>query len=116
LKELIAVCGLDCRECGAFLATQENDDQKRARVAQEWSKRFKIEVNPEDINCDGCLSAGGRLFNYCQVCEIRKCGKEKSLKNCGYCREYPCHKLNFIFSNSPDAKNQLDKINFSVRG
>lgn len=42
LKEMIAVCGLDCHECGAFLATQ-NDDQERAKVAQEWSRLIKVE-------------------------------------------------------------------------
>jgi len=77
LEKIVAYCGLDCHECGAFLATKENDDQKRAEVAQEWSRLFKAEVKPEDINCDGCQSIGGCLFNYCKVCEIRKCGKEK---------------------------------------
>jgi len=114
LKEMIAVCGLNYHECGAFLATKENDNQKRAEVAQEWSKRFKVEVNPKDINCDGCQSAGGLVFNYCNVCEIRRCGKEKGLKNCGYCSEYPCHKLNFIFSNNLDTKKRLDEINSSL--
>jgi hypothetical protein len=112
LKQIIAFCGLNCHECGAFLATKENDDQKRPKVAQEWSMLFKIEINPKDINCEGCQSDGGRVFNYCKVCEIRKCGKEKDLENCGYCGEYPCHKLDLIFNNAPDAKNRLDKINF----
>jgi hypothetical protein len=115
LEEIIAFCGLDCHECGAFLATQENDDQKRATVAQEWSRLFKVEIKLEDINCDGCLSEGGRVFNYRKVCEIRKCGKGKSLKNCGYCGKYPYQKLDFIFSNAPDAKNRLYKINFSFK-
>lgn len=64
MKEMVAVCGLNCHECGAFLATKENDDQKRAKVAQEWSKLFKVEVKPEDINCEGCQSMGRRVFNY----------------------------------------------------
>ena len=64
MKEMIALCGLVCNECGAFLATKENDDQKRAEVAQEWSRLFKFEIKPEDINCNGCQSDGGRLFNY----------------------------------------------------
>lgn len=115
MKEMIAFCGLNCFECGAFLATKENDDQKRAEVAQEWSKLFKVEIKAEDINCEGCQSDRGRVFNYCKVCEIRKCGKEKGLKNCGYCREYPCHKLDFIFSNVPDAKSRLGKINSSFK-
>jgi hypothetical protein len=106
---MIAFCGLDCYVCRAFLATKENNNQKRAEVAQEWSKLFKVEIKPEDINCEGCRSEG-RLVNYCKVCEIRKCGKEKNLKNCGYCDKYPCPKLGFIFGNTPDAKNRLDKI------
>ena len=73
MNKRIAFCGLNCDEGGAFLATKENDGRKRAEVAQEWSKLFKVEVKPEDINCDGCQSIGERLFNYCNVCEIRKC-------------------------------------------
>jgi hypothetical protein len=115
LKEMIAFCGLGCHECGAFLATKENNNQKRAKVAQEWSKLFKVDISPEDINCDGCQSMGGLVFNYCNVCEIRKCGKEKGLESCGYCDVYPCGKLNFIFSNAPEAKNRLDKINSSFK-
>ena len=110
MKERIAHCGLNCNECGAFLATQENDDLKRAEVSQEWSKLFKVEIKPEDINCEGCQSDRGRVFNYCKVCEIRMCGKEKGLKNCGYCGDYPCRKLNFIFSTAPNAKKRLDEI------
>lgn len=110
---MVAFCGLDCYECGAFLATKENNNQKRAEVAQGWSRLFKVEIKPKDINCDGCLSEGGRLFNYCKVCEIRKCGKGKGLKNCGYCSDYPCRKLDFIFSNAANAKNRLHKIKSS---
>jgi len=112
---MIAVCGMNCHECGASLAAKESNDQKRTKVAQDWSKRFKVEVNPKDINCDGCQSDGGRIFNYCKVCEIRKCGKEKGLKNCGYCRDYPCRKLDFILTNAPDAKKRLDEINSSFK-
>jgi Protein of unknown function (DUF3795) len=28
MEEMIAFCGLNCAECPAFLATQENDDEK----------------------------------------------------------------------------------------
>ena len=57
MKEMMVLCGLDCYGCGAFWATKENNDHKRAEVAQEWSKLFKVEIKSEDINCDGCLSA-----------------------------------------------------------
>ena len=115
MEKMIAVCGLNCYECRAFLATKENDDQKRAEVAQEWSRLYKVDIKPEDINCNGCQSVGGVVFKYCNVCEIRKCGKGKGLENCGYCDVYPCGKLNVIFSSAPDAKKRLDEIRFSLK-
>jgi len=29
---MVAVCELDCHECGAFLATKENDNQKELKL------------------------------------------------------------------------------------
>ena len=34
---MIACCGLDCSKCEAYLATQEDNDVKRAEVAKKWS-------------------------------------------------------------------------------
>lgn len=110
MNEMIAFCGLLCSECGAFLATRDDDNDKRAEVAKLWSKEFNKDFKPEDINCDGCLSEGGNLFNYCNVCEIRKCGREKGVMNCAYCDEYSCEKLEKFFQMVPDAKDRLDEI------
>jgi len=110
MDQIIAYCGLACHECGALLATQADDDEKRAEVAREWSEQFNVDVSPENINCDGCLSERGRLFSHCMTCQIRKCAREKDLDNCGYCDEYPCEKLGLVFQNAPNAKKTLDKI------
>jgi hypothetical protein len=110
MDKMIAFCGINCQECGAFLATRDNDDEKRAEVAKLWSKEFKSDIKPEDINCDGCLSEGGNLFNYSKTCEIRKCGKEKGVVNCAHCSDYACEKLVKFFEMVPDAKTRLDAI------
>ncbi len=110
MNEKIAFCGIVCHECGAFLATKNNDDQKRAEVAQIWSKQYNADIKPEDINCDGCLSDGDNLFSHSKVCEIRKCGKEKAILNCAYCNEYACDKLEKFFQMVPDSKKLLDEI------
>ena len=111
MDEIIGYCGLLCSECGAFIATRNDDDEKRAEVAQMWSKQYNADIKPEDINCDGCTSNDdGRLFNHCKVCEIRKCGKEKNILNCAYCDEYACEKLEEYFQILPDAKQRLDQI------
>jgi len=110
MSEMISFCGLLCHECGAFLATRDDDDEKRAEVAQQWSKEYNTDLKPEDINCEGCLSDGEILFNYTKACEIRKCGKERGLLNCAHCDEYACEKLEKFFQMVPDAKKRLDEI------
>jgi len=114
MDEMIAFCGALCSECGAFLATMNDDDKKREEVAQLWSKEYGSNIKPEDINCDGCLSEGGNLFDYSKVCEIRKCGKEKGITNCAYCDEYSCERLEKLFEMAPEAKKRLDEVRSKV--
>ena len=108
--EQISFCGTVCTECPAFLATQEDADDKRREIAVLWSKQYNAEITPEDVNCDGCLSVDGRLFFHCNVCEVRRCGQEKGLSNCAYCDNYGCEKLQPIFELAPAAKATLDEI------
>jgi hypothetical protein len=110
MNEMIAYCGLDCLQCGAFLATRANDDAKRREVAALWSKEYGGDIQPEDIHCDGCLAKSGILFRHCEVCEIRKCGREKGLSNCAYCPDFPCAKLTEFFTMVPESKTRLDTI------
>lgn len=114
MDKMIAFCGIVCTECPAFLATQKDDDNERRKVAELWSKEFKAEIKPEDINCDGCLSEDGKLFSHCKVCEIRKCGQERGVKNCAYCNDYACEKLSKFFDKAPEAKALLDEIRKSL--
>ncbi len=110
MDEMIAYCGLDCLQCGALIATKTNDDAKRAEVAALWSEEFGTDLQAGDIYCDGCTSVSGLLFQHCSVCEIRKCGVDKGVANCGHCAEYPCTKLTEFFAVVPDAKIKLDGI------
>ncbi|MBN1502177.1 DUF3795 domain-containing protein [Candidatus Woesearchaeota archaeon] len=105
----IACCGLDCYECPAYIATQEDSDAKRKVTAELWTEEFKTEIKPGDVNCDGCRSNGER-FSHCNVCEIRKCVYEKNLKNCAFCTDYACAKLNDFFIMAPEAKSNLENI------
>jgi len=114
IEEKIAYCGLICEECPAYLATREKDPQKRrklrAKIASICNKLYKLELTAEDINdCDGCFADTDRIFSGCLNCEIRKCAIEKGVKNCAYCEEYPCSKLDIIFKSEPEAKKRLDK-------
>jgi len=113
MEKIIAYCGIVCSDCPTFIATQKNDDEERMKVAKLWSKQYGGEYKTEDINCDGCLTKGPRVFSYCNMCEIRKCGQEKNVENCAYCEEYACGKLSKFFDEAPDAKKILDTIRAS---
>ncbi len=109
-NELIGICGLPCHECGAYIATQNDDDAKRVEVAAMWSTMYNAEITPEEINCDGCSPGGKRVFQHCTVCEIRKCGIQRGLANCAHCDDYTCEKLESFFEMVPDSRARLDAI------
>jgi len=115
MEEMIAFCGLICTECPAFTATFEDDDEKREKIAEEWSCE-KYPLNTEDINCDGCLAAEGRLIKFCADCPVRFCGFDKTVKNCAHCSEFPCEKLKMIWeiTKSPEAKARLKRIRRNI--
>jgi hypothetical protein len=115
MDKIIAFCGLDCAECPGFIATQKNDANERKKVAELWNKEYKTNLKPEDINCLGCITETDQVFNYCKVCEIRKCGKGKKIKNCAYCVDYPCDLLNKFLTQSPKAKANLEEVRKTIK-
>lgn len=110
MAAIIAMCGLECTSCPAYIAKQTDDRALREKTAKEWSALFKSELKPEDINCDGCIAVDGEHIGYCNVCEIRKCGLAKQVDNCAYCDEYMCDKLERFFKDVPDAQKRLEAI------
>jgi hypothetical protein len=110
MEEMIAYCGLECTKCPTFLATQNNDDAARAKTAVFYSEKFGFNLKPEEINCDGCLSDGGKLISYCQTCKIRECCRGRGLENCTVCEDQPCDKLAELHKFSPDARDQFNSL------
>ena len=87
MNEYTAYCGLDCETCEARLATVNNDDALRQRVAKEWSELNSAEITPEMINCSGCRIPGVKT-PYCDfLCPIRQCAMSKQMETCGRCPE-----------------------------
>jgi len=107
-KKLIGVCGIVCSECGAYLATKNNDETLRKKTAEEWSKMYGIKLKPEDIICVGCVVQKGKHIGHWSECEIHACGAKKKVKNCGRCPDYACERISGFFKMVPSARDVLD--------
>lgn len=110
MRKIVGYCGIICSDCPVLWATLKDDDVERRRVAEMFTRQYRREYRADEINCDGCLSDDSRVFGYCSVCEIRKCGKAKGVSNCGFCADYPCEWLSKLFSEYGKAKETLDEI------
>ena len=108
MKQYIAYCGLDCENCKARIATVNDDDSLRQKVAKEWSDLNGVEITPEMINCVGCRIDGVKT-PYCEsLCPIRQCALERGLETCGDCGKMEsCDKLRAITEHNADALNRL---------
>ncbi|MBR0478982.1 MAG: DUF3795 domain-containing protein, partial [Solobacterium sp.] len=58
MRRMIAYCGLDCETCEARLATVNDDNALRRKVAALWSQLNQADITPEMINCTGCRLDG----------------------------------------------------------
>lgn len=111
MNQYIACCGLDCETCEARLATVNNDDALRAKVAKLWSDLNGVEITPEMINCVGCRINGVKT-PYCEsLCPIRQCALGRGVETCGDCSEMEsCEKLGAITEHNSDALKRLKQI------
>ncbi|MCP4108523.1 MAG: DUF3795 domain-containing protein [Desulfobacteraceae bacterium] len=81
-KELLAPCSMYCGVCGIYMASRDNNQKLKDKLANAYS------VTPEQVACKGCLS--DQRFVYCQACGIRTCAMEKGYDGCHQCEEFPC--------------------------
>ena len=108
MKQLIAYCGLDCEKCDARIATLNNDNELREKVAKLWSELNGVPITPEMINCEGCRVDGVKT-PYCdKLCPIRQCALSKKHETCGACSQLNnCQTVGSIVHNNPDALSNL---------
>ena len=110
VKRLIAVCGLDCEKCDAYIATKYNDQALREKTAKLWAELNNAPILPEHINCDGCRVDGKKTVFCDRLCQIRQCAISKGYETCGDCPEMEtCQTLKAVTANSPEALSNLNK-------
>ncbi len=108
MKDYIAYCGLDCETCEARIATVNDDNALRGKVAKLWSELNDAHITPEMINCSGCRIDGVKT-PYCDsLCPVRQCAMRMGYRTCGDCGELEtCDKVGMITDNNADALRNL---------
>ena len=110
---MIAYCGLNCAKCPAYIATQADDDRMRADCAQFFNQKYKMNVKPESVNCDGCRS--DRTLYFCTTCNVRKCAREKKLDSCALCSDFICSKVEELMRMDKNIKKSVEALKRSVK-
>lgn len=108
--KMVGYCGLVCSTCPTFLATKNDDDLARRRTVVLYAEKFGFDLKPEDINWEGCRSAGDKLIGFCRACDIRRCCRGRGLNNCALCDEQPCENLLQFHRFSKDAKDAFEGL------
>ena len=108
MRKLIAICGLDCAKCDAYIATKNDDQALREKTAKLWSELNNAPIRPEHINCDGCRENGRKTVFCDRLCPVRQCALSKGFETCGDCSEKDsCPKVGAIWQHNPQAKENV---------
>jgi hypothetical protein len=95
---MVAYCCLECDKCDVYIATENNDEELRAKVAKEWK------MKAEELYCDGCKS-DRTPFN----CEAKKCAVSRNLPTCAHCDDFTsCDKE--IWTKWPQLKEKVEAM------
>lgn len=114
-NEILTRCGYRCDLCHAFKDNILKDD-KRELLSEGWNKVFGIEIKPEDIYCEGCLSCKSELKLIDGECQVRSCVQARGIENCSQCEAFLCEILERRLVRYEDLEAKLDfKISRSER-
>ena len=107
---MIAYCGIDCSKCDSYLATRSGNYDALVRIAEKLSKRYRTDVKPEYVICDGCKEGERHAF-YCKnLCKMRQCCTSKEFNSCIECTDFPCKELQFELDHNPEAIDNFKKL------
>ena len=106
---MIAKCGLECTQCGSYIATKNNDLEALQRMADEAKQQYNLDLTAEQSRCTGCLRDGIKI-GYTDQCAVRLCALEKGVENCAYCDDFGCETISGFLANAPKAKENLENI------
>lgn len=111
MAKIQAYCGIDCGECEAYIATQNNDRAGLEATAKKWAQQFGGNLlAAEACICDGCPSGKRISTAHSATCAIRLCASKREVVTCAHCADYGCETLKQFFAFAPVLKEKLEAI------
>ncbi len=99
----ITLCGDDCLKCPRYLAKTDTDLKNVAKLWYKIGWRDTI-VSNDEIRCSGCSSHKKCTY------QLVDCVKEKGIKKCNQCYDYPCKKIKDMLRRSYKYKIKCQKV------
>ena len=91
-QNLAAPCGVYCGACSAYVAFHRGNSGRLEEIARSIAERQGWKVEPDDLACEGCLSAE-LVATFCRNCSIRACAFQKGLTHCAQCTDFACQRI-----------------------
>ncbi|MDZ7816463.1 MAG: DUF3795 domain-containing protein [Planctomycetota bacterium] len=108
---IIAACGMDCaNECGIYRCPE---DPGLLQKHIDWFKAMgwnEKDIKPESFRCGTCF--GEINCHWSPDCEILACAKDKGVRYCNQCPEFPCDMLTQWAKGSPRYEDALRRLHF----
>lgn len=100
--QLLGYCGLHCGNC----LYSQNTEKGTGTAMGDGTITY----------CEGCNST--KSTPWCTDCDIKKCCREKEIRYCLQCSDYPCDKITDFINDTdysyhkevPSAMKRLDEI------
>lgn len=108
-KEILTRCGYRCDLCLAYKENIEKED-KRQLLSDGWFKFFGLEIEANEIYCEGCISSDSLTAKLIDDgCPVRPCVIECGYENCSQCDDFICEKLEQRAVRLENIKEQFNE-------
>ena len=110
LKDLTAICGIDCFNCEFFCT---NIDTFFATMAPERKAGFHARgMTIEKLRCNGCRHGGCTAIQ--GKCDTLECAKQQGVEFCFECKDFPCRKLQPLAEGAERYPHNLKVYNLTT--
>lgn len=94
MADVIAHCGFKCNLCLIYRENLKKDEQNRKKFRDGVEKYYGDKLTLKECYCDGCLTDDSENpVRITKDCDIRPCVIVRNIKNCAYCDQYPCKRV-----------------------